>query len=442
MRAPRLFALDIANNFELDDDPEYLKARILVIDRDHWDKYYPTAERQARANRLPLTALSSPTDFFNWRDSAAERITDGGKVQFLDRVTRLYRDRLSTIHRYSFPAVTLEGAPPVAAIARIFEKVNRSGTQLGTFDLMVARLYQPDWNLRDRWNDLRESDPAINYLLENDGLPILEAIALRHEHDVRRSVILDLRPDLVRTEWDRFIIRARDAVTALATTYGVRNPDWLPYGVMLVGLISLVVSGTDPSSAVVKSWFWDRAFGLGYDAAANTRIVADYSLLATGSIVPRGSYTRASESPLYLRAIGMLFVAPRHRRRLANGGLPLLVRVLRDEVDEASLDAALSSQLLPTSAEVLSLEDDWNALLEARLHLIVWVSWPSHSALRQHRTCPLATNGIGFVKLTPPTAPLRLGPIRTDLRGCRLVFVYAPVGKPASAPTKGAIDKN
>ena len=45
------------------------------------------------------------------------------------------------MNEYRFPAVVLEGDLEPAAIARIFERVNRTGLRLNTFDLMVAKTW-------------------------------------------------------------------------------------------------------------------------------------------------------------------------------------------------------------------------------------------------------------------------------------------------------------
>ena len=66
----------------------------------------------------------------------------------------------------------------------------------------------------------------------------------------------------------------------------------------------------------------------------------------------------------------MMFVGPAHHKRLRSGGLPYLVRLLRDEVEQDVLDAALASQLLPPSEDLSQMEDDWRALLDARFRLV------------------------------------------------------------------------
>jgi len=99
-------------------------------------------------------------------------------------LTNLYRDVLSEMHRYRFPVVILERALEPSAIARIFDRVNRMGMHLGAFDLMVAQLYEPNWNLRDKWEVARSTSPMIDRFLGDDGLPILQAISLRFGADV------------------------------------------------------------------------------------------------------------------------------------------------------------------------------------------------------------------------------------------------------------------
>ena len=62
-------------------------------------------------------------------------------------------------------------------MARIFERVNRTGQRLGTFDLMVAKVYEPSWNLRLKWDEVRREKPPIEQYLGDDGMPVLKLLS-------------------------------------------------------------------------------------------------------------------------------------------------------------------------------------------------------------------------------------------------------------------------
>ena len=275
-----VYALDLSEG-DLLDDAFSLEDRIRAIDRPVWDTDYSDIESQLQAGLMPLFVLRSSIAFFEWRDSALDTM-ESGREEFRDWITDLYQSNLAPLHRYGFPSVVLEGSPPIAAVARIFEKINRSGTVLGTFDLMVARAYQPGWNLREHWADVLNEHPYVAALTERDGMFALEAMSLRRERDVRRSAVLELPPATIRDQWPNVAEGLVDASEELALTFGVRNRGWLPYRVMLVGLAALAVDRDLTEIAGLPKWFWTRAFGLGFSVAANTRIVSDYVALLEG----------------------------------------------------------------------------------------------------------------------------------------------------------------
>lgn len=284
---PSVYAIDLSD-LEANDsdyfDQANLEERIISFKREDWDRNYRSITRQRSRSLLPIHALQSAASFFDWRDAVTDSLGDMD-FRYRELLTKLYRDYLSAIHRYSLPAVVLESGFEVAAIARIFEKVNRTGTLLNAFDLMVARVYEPGWNLREQWEASRLEDPLLDYFLDSDGMPVLQAIALRTQRDVGQRAVLDLSSSLVHHEWNNAISGVRTAVRYCFDELGVRSGDWMPYEVMLVALSALAAEDDFlvRNSQLVCSWFWSRGFGQAFDAAANTRIVADYGRLVAAS---------------------------------------------------------------------------------------------------------------------------------------------------------------
>jgi hypothetical protein len=277
---PSVYALDLSEIDISYFDQASLEDRIISFKRDDWDRTYSSLARQRARQLLPVYALRSAASFFEWRDDVTSQSGETDE-DYRQTLTVLYRDYLSAVHRYNLPAVVLESRLEVAAIARIFEKVNRTGTLLNAFDLMVARVYEPGWNLRDQWEAARLADPLLDFILGTDGMPVLQSIALRERRDVRQSAVLDLPPHIIHRDWTSAIDGTSEAVRLCFERFGVRSADWLPYGVMLVALAALLGNGysTEQNWDLIESWFWSRGFSQAFDAAANTRIVSDHDRL-------------------------------------------------------------------------------------------------------------------------------------------------------------------
>lgn len=252
------------------------------IERADWDLDYPLA-RQAREGLIPLGTLTSPTDYFDWRDSVVEAESAPGRSRELRvQLTNVYKELLGRVHDYAYPAVVLQPQLEVEAIARIFERINRTGLRLTTFDLMVARTYTPTWNLRDEWEAAVEMWPLLGDFM-SDGLMALQIVALRDRRDIRQPAVLKVSPDTVHAEFAAACEGLASALGWLVTSCGVRKAEWLPYGVMPVVLGALAVEAPlVDSSASLRRWFWLSVMTQRYDVASSTQAATDYGALLEG----------------------------------------------------------------------------------------------------------------------------------------------------------------
>lgn len=272
---PEIFVLRYS---DLDVDPsigaEDLEERIERIDvtewRDAWD-----SRRQLREFVVPFTALESAADFYEWRDSIVKDLPMSERDTRADQLSQLYRNLLGNLNHYDFPCVILDNRLPTAAVARIFERINRTGRRLNTFDLMVARAYAPGWNLRDQWDAATREYETLDLFLGDDGLPILQAIALVDEQDVRQPAVLGLSQRRVHDAWDK-AVSAMDAAIRIVQSFGAIRPDHLPYKSQLLTLAGLAWDVELSSHSTERErWFWATSLSGAYDVGSSTRVVSD-----------------------------------------------------------------------------------------------------------------------------------------------------------------------
>lgn len=272
-----VYAIDFSKLAEENSD---LEEAIFACPRAKWAETFGDPMAQLTSNLLPCFALASPSSFFEWRDVITGKAAPENREALRDRLTRVYTTRLSAIHKYEFPAVVLESNLSPPAVATIFERVNRLGIRLNTFDLMVAKTYDLGWNLREQWEAARRDNPILTDYLEEDGMPLLQTIALRTREDLRQSAVLDLQKNVIHREWAAAVASVTSALNFVRTYCGVQRPEMLPYRGMLIPLAGLIAEfDLSPHQSVLKRWFWTSVFGQAFDAAANTRLVSDYKML-------------------------------------------------------------------------------------------------------------------------------------------------------------------
>lgn len=259
-------------------DAELIEDALTAIDKTKFDSSQ-VQEQVARGELLPLHFASNAADFYEWRDSIVERLSKDRRDTVGSKLSRLYRQVLSNAHSYKFPAMMLDNTLEPAAIARIFGRINKTGMRLSIFDLLVARSYRNDWNLREVWLEARDQEPLLRHFLGEDGLVVIQALALNTVRDIRRPAVLQLEADTIRTDWNKYLESTLKACDFLARL-GCRGSEWLPYATQLVPLAALGAHYDLQSKAsTIEAWLWGTSFTGRYNVASSTVAREDFDIL-------------------------------------------------------------------------------------------------------------------------------------------------------------------
>lgn len=412
-----------ASGFKPGASIEDLEEAMGSFSRAEWDAEYREAAWTVENDWIPFYALKSAADFFAWRDEVVRRGRSGRVPSQVDADTlsEAYRLGLEAFNTYTIPAVVVEKNLEPEAVARIFERVNRGGLHLSAFDLMVAKTFEPGWNLRDKWLLAQSEHLHLSDFFEEDGMPVIRAIALKTRNSVREGDVLRLPGLTVREDWDAAARAMEQALSFVSERCGVRQREWLPYGGMLITLAGLALEeDLFAHSKSVEAWFWTRAFGLRYEGGANTVTVDEYhhlravlrgetdlritpisrtalleatrkrrsalwrvfmaALSAQGArdpvtgealiaqkavamhVLPRQADTLPGEESQHLRVLNLVLATPATNRRLAGNGLENFYEDI-DRLVGTEGSAVLESQLLPDGLD----EPPTEEFLEARL---------------------------------------------------------------------------
>lgn len=326
--AVRLDLLDAESRDDLDETIEAIPIKT-------WEREYSMARAQYEANLVPIYELRDAADFFEWRDSAT---TDLGERA---RLTAVYRDYLSGMYQYEVPAIVMNKDLPASAIARVFERVNRQGQVLSTFDLVVAKSFRTTFNLREVWADLLNRYPALDTYLDGEGISALQVISLRNSHDLRQKAILELSAEAVHDGIESAAQGLDVACKFLAEKMGIWHFTTLPYKGILPVLGSLGYGGASIDEVTVAGRIWASWLTGELAVAANTRAVSLYLELIEGARALRGfeldgdelmACSKKSNAALHRTVVGLLGrvgVISRDGRTL-RGSMPLVRGEVRD----------------------------------------------------------------------------------------------------------------
>lgn len=273
-KSDSVHAVSLTDNLQW-GDIDSVDGALRTFKRSVWDRHFPTPKEQFEGGYLPVSALRSSTRFFDWRDAAAQ---DGAVIR---KLTETYREHLSGLYRYRMPALHIARGTHPAAVARIFERVNKTGQQLGAFDLMVAKSFTPEFNLRVKWEQARNFHPELGRFYGADGLAPLQVITLRAHTDVRASKVLTLTPPIIHDLWDSAVEALAKAVRFSFQELGVLSQEYLPYNSLMVVMAAHIWSRDIDQSEVLKMkrWFWASCLTSRYAVGSNTVAQADYKQL-------------------------------------------------------------------------------------------------------------------------------------------------------------------
>ena len=268
---------------QVQEDGEFDDEDLKYARNGGFAREFPTLKAMVDRRVVKVATLASDREFNKWL-----RLIEDEEDQ--DEMLRIREELLPGLREYDMPVVRLPATAPLAAIAKIFETINRTGVRLATFDLMVARLYPYDFRLRDEWDKARDKNDEFEDFGVDDGIEILKVIALREHlrqresgikvtiNGVRESDVLGLGPELVKADWSIAVDAYVKALRFVKRNCGVIRRGLMPSMTMVLPLAEIQAGDRARRKGLqadLKRWFWATAFTQTYAQGANTRAVKD-----------------------------------------------------------------------------------------------------------------------------------------------------------------------
>jgi hypothetical protein len=248
-----------------------------------------TFDVQAAELVLPLSVLQGGAGkFTKWSRAVARSLSDQDRIALEDALDGIEERWITVIDDYHFPVVTLSADTEADALCTIFETLNRTGVKLSVFELLTARFWPHDVNLRALWNSACVENPVISEF-EVDPYYMLQAIALacRKAPSCKRGDVLNLAARDIEDWWPRVVAGLATGLEILRDDCKVVLPKWLPYQTMLAplaGVLARLPLPRTPEAGVrrekLRRWFWCSVFGQAYESAPNSQSAKDVVALS------------------------------------------------------------------------------------------------------------------------------------------------------------------
>jgi hypothetical protein len=179
---------------------------------------------------------------------------------------------------YQIPIVTIKGRKKTE-VGTIFERINNTGTDLNTLDLMVAWTWSKSFNLRESIDDIIEEFEYEGFG-EIEEKRILQCLAATVSGRIKTDNIIGSLEDSSRVENRIEKVREclRKTVSLLRNEFGVYSNEFLPSSFQIPPLVYLFSSVGSPSRShlpKIRKWFWRTSFTSRYRDATNMRVHND-----------------------------------------------------------------------------------------------------------------------------------------------------------------------
>jgi len=201
------------------------------------------------------------------------------------------------LKRYKLNIYYIGREKPIETIVEIFDRINSKGTPLSVFDLLVAKLFNHNINLRKLLDDARKQ---YDFTKVVDGDYIVKTIVLMRGNAPTRKNMLSISPENFTDDFNKACEALELAYRRLLdkkTGYGVLDfKKWVPYETMIVPLATLIRYLKDnrldneENYRKLDAWYWISVFGNRYEHSTDTVSWQDYNKMTkwfeNGSAIP------------------------------------------------------------------------------------------------------------------------------------------------------------
>lgn len=279
------------------EDGKDLEDCVFYMRAEDGNAEYGTISHQAQKLVFPLGSVFSNGGFSAWMNRVLEERCKDTKemLRLQKKLSRLSEQWIRPIEEYEFPMVTLNEETSGAAVCTIFETLNRTGVKLSVFDLLTARFWAEDLNLRQLWEDARADQPIVEdyeidpyYVLQIIGLlePGADKDGNPRAPSIKRSAILEMEVSQARKGWWDAAAGLSEILNILRDECGVLVSELIPYTTILIPMAAVwasqgKVKGADAGANRIKllRWFWCSVFGQKYENAPNSQAEKDFAEL-------------------------------------------------------------------------------------------------------------------------------------------------------------------
>ena len=212
---------------------------------------------------------------------------------------------------YPLSIVTVRGVELTNA-SIIFERINQGGKRLSLFDLIVASTWGEDFDLKDKYNQLKDK-------IADDGFGVITPEVVAHTISLilkgfcNKVYQLQLKKEEIKENWDEIATSIELAISHLSGDLGIKIFEFTPYPsiISLLAYLFFKIKGRSLNkdmTEIVHEWFWKAALSERYTSSMESKMGEDrreiFDKLISGKEVKINYTITADEEKISNTTIG------------------------------------------------------------------------------------------------------------------------------------------
>jgi len=248
------------------------------------DRHGELLANRGRAQRYAKGEIVKLHDIAHRYGALEEALHKGGYTAWDDPVRHSLRLAQNVLSNYRVSFIVLRGIQ-IAEVCQIFERINREGQPLDTFDIVVAKTYRPanvesgvgEFYLREQVDNLRKRIPSHARYADVDDHTLLQILATvigKDQPDANIYNITDryltaLKTESIEKSWSKFSQATLKAFDLLDQILHLKGPNLVPYRYFYMTIAAYFLKAEEPNYGFLIRYFWYIAFHSD-DLLANT----------------------------------------------------------------------------------------------------------------------------------------------------------------------------
>jgi hypothetical protein len=240
---------------------------------------YDTKEKCMSENVMPVRSLKDGEERLKWGMEYKEKTGN-------DELWEGFKEYAKEFNEFQVAIVELKRETELDTIVEIFERINRTGENLSVFELLTARLYKEDLELRELWKEVYEDKENFSHIRKfSDDIKdekyqkhVLRTMALIRGNEPKRKNLITLDSENFKQDWETASKYVENALMRLNDSqhgFGALDPSWLPYSGMVsatAAMLHMIENKGDKGTYYKKlsQWYWSSIFAERYTSATAT----------------------------------------------------------------------------------------------------------------------------------------------------------------------------